>query len=627
MKYTTEYFSKGECSSIAKIDAETIVNSTDLTGYVTSNLEAYYLLMNTWSFQLFEKEPMLLPQFKRIVLRTGLLPQIKAANHTADCVILSEGVMDPFFSDIVNLYSEEEEQHILQVLRFPKRFSPVDASVIAKISMDDFKQIENRNKMRDRREDSPFVVSLVSKEVFLLTKGFKERSGSFSNGAAKNSGKSIPEKVFSFLSDFPYWDAPNHYYSIDSVSTRPFAYDDDTVKVIAVPKSYKAVRLIAPEITSRQYFCQGVRKGLEISAMKASKSVHFDDQTFNQEAARQGSINGSYATIDLSHASDTVRKTLVRELFEEKLSSRLLELCPKFWTDGVNQEKQRRTLYMFATAGNAMTFAVETIIFLAIANAASKFYSRMTKEKVLPPMVFGDDSIVDTKVASTFLEFLDCLGFIVNTDKSFFDQDLLYRESCGVEYYKGMDMSSKYFPRKPILIHDDSDVWRIASQKNPTVKRFIKPLDEDTMLSLVSVISLQHRLYSCLPCREFLIDYVRKFIPNMTSHLPGNDCLDLWEPYPLYKDILLSNITDYYAHREGHLTLIETPDKRSKEKISDTRKGIMRVVYEEYSYTRFLEFGPSYDDELSELLKISTPRPTFESLFFEKQARWKIVNE
>lgn len=627
MKYTSEYFSKGECSTIASIDARSIVESTDTTRYNAQNLEAYYLLINTWSFQLFEKEPMLLPQFKRIVLRTGLLPQIKAANHTADCVILREGSMDPFFADIVSLYSEEDEQLVLQLLRYPKRFSPIGAAAIAKISMDDFKQIENRNKMRDRRENSVFITSLVRPEVALLTKGFREQRGQFSNGAAKNSGKSIPEKIYSFITDFPYWDAPFHYYSIDRVSEQRFDYTDDCVKVIAVPKSYKAVRLIAPEVTSRQFFCQGVRKGLEKAAMKASKSIHFDDQTFNQRAAHEGSIDGSYATIDLSHASDTVRKSFIREVFPSDLANILIDLSPKSWTDGVNQEKQKRTLYMFATAGNAMTFAVETIVFLAIANAATKLYSRLTKEKVKVPFVFGDDSIVDTKVAPLFLEFLEALGFIVNTDKSFFNEDLPYRESCGVEYYKGMDMSAKYFPRKPIIINNDSDVWRVAMKRDPSVKKFIKPLDEDTTLSLVSVISLQHRLYSSLHCREFLIDYVRSFLPNMTSHLPGSDCLDLWEPYPIFKDVFLAKRTDDYAHREGHLTLTETPDKRSKEKISDNKKLIMRTVYEEYSYTRFLEFGPSYDDGLSELLKISTPRPDFDSLFFEKQARWKLINE
>lgn len=633
MKYTDDHFSKGECSIIASIDAQSLILDTDQTNldrncaeYVTSNLEAYYLVLNTWSFQLFGKQPLLLPQFRRMVLRTGLLVQIKNANHTADCVILHEGEMDPFFADIVSLYTEEEEREVLQVLRYPKRFSPVGASAIAKKSMDDFIEIENRNRMRDRHEDSTFVVSQVREEVRLLVRGFRECKGNFSNGAAKNSGKSIPEKLFSFLQDFPLWDTPQLWYSLPN-SPLHVAFDDTSVKVIAVPKSYKAVRLIAPEVTSRQFFCQGVRKGLERAAMRHSKSVHFDDQTWNQKAAQLGSTFGIYATIDLSHASDTVRKTLITELFPHDIANRLIELSPKSWIDGVSTSKKERTLYMFATAGNAMTFAVETIIFLAIANAASKFYARLTGEKVELPYVFGDDSIVDTRVADLFIEYLQALGFIVNTEKSFCDPQLLYRESCGAEYYKGMDMSAKYFPRQPILIRDESDVWRIAMRKNPSMKRFIKPLDDVSCRSLVSIISLQHRLYASIPCREWLIDYVRKVIPNMTSHLPGTDCQDLWEPYPIFREVQLSGNPGYYAMREGHLTLIETPDKRSKEKVSPAKQQMMKNIYEEYSYMRFLEFGPSYEDELLELLLVSTPRPSFDSLFFDKKARWKSINE
>jgi hypothetical protein len=45
------------------------------------------------------------------------------------------------------------------------------------------------------------------------------------------------------------------------------------------------------------------------------KSVRFTDQSVNRELARLGSIDGSYATIDLKDASDMISNDLVIEVF------------------------------------------------------------------------------------------------------------------------------------------------------------------------------------------------------------------------------------------------------------------------------------------------------------------------
>lgn len=77
-------------------------------------------------------------------------------------------------------------------------------------------------------------------------------------------------------------------------------------RIIAVPKTQKAPRLIAAEPTAHQWIQQLIWNQLEtrLHATPVGSAIHFRDQRHNQEAARKGSIDGCYATVDLSSASD-----------------------------------------------------------------------------------------------------------------------------------------------------------------------------------------------------------------------------------------------------------------------------------------------------------------------------------
>jgi hypothetical protein len=117
------------------------------------------------------------------------------------------------------------------------------------------------------------------------------------------------------------WMYPNYLAALDepfgSVDIRE-PKDEMAVRVICVPKTLKAPRIIAIEPTCMQFVQQGILSvlipRLESDSLVGSM-IGFTDQIPNQEMARQGSYNGSLATLDLSEASDRVSNQHVLELF------------------------------------------------------------------------------------------------------------------------------------------------------------------------------------------------------------------------------------------------------------------------------------------------------------------------
>jgi len=87
--------------------------------------------------------------------------------------------------------------------------------------------------------------------------------------------------------------------------------------IIAVPKTAKGPRLIAAEPSSHQWLQQLILNQLvgRLGSTPIAKAVRFNDQTQNRERALAGSVDGSYATIDLSSASDRLSCWAVERAF------------------------------------------------------------------------------------------------------------------------------------------------------------------------------------------------------------------------------------------------------------------------------------------------------------------------
>ncbi len=225
-------------------------------------------------------------------------------------------------------------------------------------------------------------------------------------------------------------------------------------RMVAVPKSFTKPRLIAMEPSEHQW-CQ---QNLWHYFSKRTRSswigsfVRFNDQTLNQELCTLGSRTGTLATVDLSAASDRVSCHFVGQFFRS--NSKVLNALRSSRTHYVKQLLTPRVpelfdLRKFSTMGNACTFPVESLSFLAIAIAA------VLTERKLPltlnsvrtivgeVAVFGDDIVIPTDSRELMVEALEVLDFKVNDSKSFWTGR--FRESCGVDSYDGVNVTPVYW--------------------------------------------------------------------------------------------------------------------------------------------------------------------------------------
>jgi len=223
------------------------------------------------------------------------------------------------------------------------------------------------------------------------------------------------------------------------------------VRVIAVPKTLKSPRIIAIEPVCMQYAQQGIRDRLYSiieSARFSAGHVNFRDQSVNQRLAISGSITGQLATIDLSDASDRVPRDLALEMFRSNPDLRdAIDACRSTRAqlpDGSIIDPLRK----FASMGSALCFPVEamyfyTICVVALLREAELPVNRRNCFKVSRGVyVYGDDIVVPSTSAMTVLDHLRKYNCKVNTAKTFVSGS--FRESCGVDAYKGYEVTPTY---------------------------------------------------------------------------------------------------------------------------------------------------------------------------------------
>lgn len=219
------------------------------------------------------------------------------------------------------------------------------------------------------------------------------------------------------------------------------------VKVIDVPKSQKTPRIIAMEPTCMQYVQQGI---LSLIVENGRKNKFFRsfcqtwDQNSNQILAQEGSQYGTFATLDLSEASDRVSFQHVIDLLtRHPLLLEYVSACRSLKAEVPGFGVIR--LAKFASMGSALCFPFEAMIFTVIclmgcAKARGTSMSKSFVNQMIGQVrVYGDDIIVPSDCAEEVIGYLEAFGYRVNTDKSFWTG--LFRESCGKEYFKGHDVS------------------------------------------------------------------------------------------------------------------------------------------------------------------------------------------
>lgn len=261
-------------------------------------------------------------------------------------------------------------------------------------------------------------------------------------------------------------------------------------RLITVPKTSKAPRLIAAEPTSHQW-CQQLllrflfdqsrvvfgsqrvkepnRKtnfveqedNLKADSRKKKPThvvnfIDFKNQGPSGEMVLTSSLDRKLATVDLSEASDRLSCWTVERIFRSNPSIliALHAARTRYLRDDISAESSSFIkLKKFASQGTATTFPVMSLTMLCIALGAS-IKGRVTwsaiRELTSQVRVFGDDIIIPSHGYERLVRIMDLLQLKVNVAKSYVKGN--FRESCGVDGFLGYDVT----PVRPKTIVADS---------------------------------------------------------------------------------------------------------------------------------------------------------------------------
>lgn len=258
-------------------------------------------------------------------------------------------------------------------------------------------------------------------------------------------------------------------------------------RFLTVPKNNEVDRPICVEPSGNML----LQKALGSQLRKLFNRYSGFDLNFVPEIhkglVKSASVDGNYATIDLSNASDTVSYELVKYLL------------PAPWFDALNACRSRNTLLpngswirceKFSSMGNGFTFELETIIFYCFCLA----YRRRFGNKGDFVSCFGDDIIVPSYYTS-LPRFLETFGFRCNAKKTFFDGP--FRESCGADYHTGYNVRPVYI--RGARTSDIEDTYLLARRLFEIEEAFALSFPYRLKVKLINFLPLELRTFGPLP--------------------------------------------------------------------------------------------------------------------------------
>lgn len=206
-----------------------------------------------------------------------------------------------------------------------------------------------------------------------------------------------------------------------------------------VPKDCEKDRGIAVEPSINVFFQLGY--GREIRKRLLRSGINLTEgQDIHRRVACEASIRGHLATFDLSNASDTVCRNLVKLLL------------PRDWFSVLDDLRSKKTefrgswhlLEKFSSMGNGFTFELETLIFLGLVLGLERDICLTPGVNVF---VYGDDIIVPSEISKDVMHMLEFFGMSVNKRKTFVDGP--FRESCGGDFFDGVDVRPHFLKESP----------------------------------------------------------------------------------------------------------------------------------------------------------------------------------
>lgn len=242
--------------------------------------------------------------------------------------------------------------------------------------------------------------------------------------------------------------------------------NEHPARVTCVPKTAKSPRVISIEPTYNQFIQHGLSAMFE-QWMDLHPVVGYTSQEPNRRLAKRGSETGSYATIDLSEASDRVSLGVVKLMLNQHPLLLQAVLACRSLT-AVLPDGSQILLKKYASMGSALTFPIEGLVFASICGMVMMRHS-MWKGRLLKGdfRVYGDDIIVPTDVANECIDSLEAFGLKVNQNKSFVNAEGRFRESCGGDYFLGKRVVPvRARKRLPCTRSDVDEVVAIVAFRN-----------------------------------------------------------------------------------------------------------------------------------------------------------------
>lgn len=215
---------------------------------------------------------------------------------------------------------------------------------------------------------------------------------------------------------------------------RSIYQETDVLAMTLVPKTFKSLRTIVPNTTIGTYHSYGLGEMIR----KRLRNVGYDITTLQERhkfLACWASTSGLFVTADLSSASDSISRELLRRLLPDDWFQ-IMDSCrigKIRLPDGFNTICEMET---FCTMGIGYTFPLQTLVFLSLLKAIEAVHLGLYNRGLIS--VYGDDMIYTCEMHQHVLCHFEELGFVVNVDKTYCDGD--FRESCGGDYYRGMDV-------------------------------------------------------------------------------------------------------------------------------------------------------------------------------------------
>ena len=239
----------------------------------------------------------------------------------------------------------------------------------------------------------------------------------------------------------------------------------DYSEIVNVPKNLLKDRLISKEEVTTQWVQHAVSNAITDWMHHKSEflrnRINLHHAELNGELAALGSIDGHYATVDLSSASDSVTMFHIRQFPRWYKRMLCAVRCPKtkYGPDIIKLTK-------FAPMGASTCFPVECQVFaicayMAVA-LAHGFNPQYINTQVLRHLskfshfrIYGDDIVIEARYVPALYRVLELLKFKVNVRKSYTQPKVNnFRESCGYEYLNGVDVSPIRTARQRVFWHN-----------------------------------------------------------------------------------------------------------------------------------------------------------------------------